>query len=486
MLSSLINSITGMAAMRNNLLILCFALVSTLLASCSSQPVFENTIFSQSPSTPRDNSPISIENPAFWDGQPLTVWARVQQVPLNTLAANQSNANPIAAGWVRLAVISKRYSTDTPELTRELTTWRSLYANHPGNQIFPADATLTSLGSASPPKNIALLLPLQGKFAALGNAVRNGFLNGYYAQLAKTNYQQNISFIDTGSGQSIASLYQQAISKGADFVIGPLTKDEVTALISSGSFSAPTLALNYTDSWGSLPSNLYEFGLSPIDEAKQIADKAWSTGHTHALIIAPQTEWGRRAVKALSVKWLEDGGSISDTFYFSTTSNLTTDIATLLHVNTTQDTKMSREDNDKNSLEQQRRHDFDVIFLLAPPQTARQIVPLLRYYYVDKTAIFSPSLVYAGFPQPQKDFDLNGVTFTETPYILSGKASESNPEANRLFAVGHDAYFISQNISRFTVLPNMPLYGATGALTLNPQKKFYRRLAWAQIRNGRP
>jgi outer membrane PBP1 activator LpoA protein len=155
-------------------------------------------------------------------------------------------------------------------------------------------------------------------------------------------------------------------------------------------------------------------------------------------------------------------------------------------VNAQEDTKKSREDNDKASLEQQRRHDFDVIFLLAPPQTARQIVPLLRYYYVDKTAIFSPSLVYAGFPQPQKDFDLNGVTFTETPWVLSGKGADSNPEANRLFAVGHDAYFISFNLARFSVIPNFPLYGETGALTLTPQKKFYRRLAWAQIRNGRP
>jgi outer membrane PBP1 activator LpoA protein len=474
--------------MRKNTFILSFGLFCTItLASCSTQHAFQNTFINHADSTTRDNSPLTIENPDFWQGNAESVWARVQQTSLDKLNASQNNPDTNAAGWIKLAIISKRYSVDTAELTQQLSTWRAIYPGHPGNQLFPGDVTLNSLAAMPAPKNIALLLPLQGKYAPLGSAVRNGFLNAYYEELTKTSYQQSISFIDTSTLPSIAIAYQQALSKGADFIVGPLTKQEVQQLISAGSINTPTLALNYTDIWfGSLPGSLYEFGLSPQDEAKQIADKAAQTGHTRAIIIAPQTEWGQRVVKTLTARWAEDGGTVADTFYFSAKSNLTSDIAQLLHVNMKDDTTKSREENDRATLEQQRRHDFDVIFLLAPPQSARQIVPLLRFYYVDKTAIFSTSVGYAGFPQPQKDFDLNGVTFCDTPWIIGGKSADGNPEANRLFAVGHDSYFISRNIARFTTLPNFPMYGQTGALTLTPQKQFYRRLAWAQFHAGRP
>jgi outer membrane PBP1 activator LpoA protein len=490
MLSSIIIKVKGLG-MRKNTLVLYFACLCTItLASCSTPHVFDNTPSGPAQSAPRDNIPLSLENPEFWQGSPEAVWARIQQQPLDKLTASQyATTDQINVGWIKLAIISKRYSADTNDLTQQLIAWRTDFPSHPGNNIFPTNPTLNSIASAPVPKNIALLLPLSGKLAGLGSAVRNGFLNAYYSQLAKSSYQQSISFIDTNSTVSIGALYQQAVAKGADFVVGPLTKDEVQKMMSSSSFSVPTLALNYTDLWfGTLPSNLYEFGLSPLDEAAQIADKAAQTGHSHAIIIAPDTDWGQRVVKKLSDRWKQDGGTISDTFYFSSKSNLTKDIAALLHVDTKEDNTKSHDEtaNDRATLEQQRRQDFDVIFLLAPPQSARQIVPLLRFYYVDKTAIFSTSIAYGGYAQPQKDFDLNGVTFLDTPWVLSGKSSDSNPEANRLFAVGHDAYLISHNISRFTQLVNFPVYGQTGALTLTPQKQFYRRLAWAQFHAGHP
>jgi outer membrane PBP1 activator LpoA protein len=473
--------------MRKKTLILYFVLLGTFVLTSCSSGMLNNNFFSSSAPAPRENNPSSdVGNPGFWQRNPDAVWAEVQQIPLDKLETNQNNPDQTAAGWLKLAIISKRYSTDTVQLTQQLTGWRAQYPNHPGNQEFPNDGTLSSLGATQPPKNIALLLPLQGKLSPLGNAVRNGFVGSYYQSLSKTSYAQAISFYDTSNGQSVTSLYQQAVAKGADMVVGPLTKEDVQQLMSSGSFTVPTLALNYTDQWGSLPSNFYEFGLSPLDEAKQVADKAWQTGHTSAIIIAPETDWGRRAVKSLTDRWTADGGKVTDTYLFSPKANLTKDIAQLLHIDTKEDTAKTHDLQDRASLEQQRRHDFDVIFLLAPPQSARQIVPLLRFYYVDKTAIFATSVVYAGTPQPQKDNDLNGVTFLDSPWILGGGKGAGAPDANRLFAVGQDAYLISRNINRFTTLANFPLYGTTGALTLTPQKQFYRRLAWAQIHDGHP
>ena len=153
---------------------------------------------------------------------------------------------------------------------------------------------------------------------------------------------------------------------------------------------------------------------------------------------------------------------------------------------TKEDTNKNRDQLDRASLEEQRRHDFDVIFLLAPPQSARQIVPLLRFYYVDKTAIFATSVVYAGMPQPQKDYWLEWRHF---PVIHPGSWVAKAPVHQKLIAYSLSVRMPILSAITCRALPRCQIsrcMETTGALTLTPQKQFYRRLAWAQIHNGRP
>src|SRR3990167_165709 len=353
-------------------------------------------------------------------------------------------------------------------------TWRERYTSHPGNIFFPDTAVLSNLFNTAPPKHIALLLPIQGKLAASGQIVRNGFFNGYYQALPSIG-TQTIDFYDTSQG-SVQAQYQQATAKGADFIVGPLSKDEVQAL-SKTRITVPTLALNYIDAgFGGLPNNLYEFGLLPEDEAQQIANKARQAGYSHAIIIAPQDKWGERMVAALSKQWQSNGGSIQQTWYFTSQTNFTTDIATLLHVNRETDQALMKKKSNRAMLEQQRRQDLDVIFLLASPSTARQIVPLLRYYYADKIPIYATSETYSGQANPAADADLNVVTICGTPWTLRGKQTP-------LYALGRDAYLLSHELPRLALLPNFPIYGTTGALTVKSQE-VHRRLPCVTIQNG--
>lgn len=462
--------------MTRNILIL-FLMASLLgLAGCSTSTVFSNNS-SISPSAPHDivNTQGFPNDPAFWQGNNTVIWDKLQHVPLTQLQSATS-ADPTIRGWIQLAVIGKQYSTDQNQLINQLMAWRAANPSHPGNSLFPDNGSLSHIQNTPPPRHITLLLPLHGPLSASGQTVRDGFLSTYYA--SSTKNQQTISFLDT-SQNNIAALYQQALSEGADMVVGPLTKENVQSL-SRANIPVRTLALNYTD--GSLPTNFYEFGLSPVDEAEQLADKVWQANHKRAIIIAPQDAWGQRVVGTLTSRWQSLGGSVSDTFYFTKETDLSSGIAALLHVDRNNDQKQMKKENNKTILEQQRRQDFDVIFLLAPPQSAREIVPLLKYYYANNVPIYSTSVVFSGKSSPQ-DADLNGVMFSDTPWTLSGGAG-SHPD--RLYAVGRDAWLISNQISRLEQLPAFPIYGATGALTLTPQHKIYRRLAWTQIREGHP
>ena len=212
-------------------------------------------------------------------------------------------------------------------------------------------------------------------------------------------------------------------------------------------------------------------------------------GHSHALIIAPQNEWGQRLPKPLIARFKSLGSSITDSLYYTPTTNLSQSIATLLHIDTKADREKMQNDNTKKTLEQQRRQDFDVIFLIAQPPIARQIVPLLKYYYADNVPIFASSTIYTGSPDPQKDSDLNGILFRDTPWLFKMAKmgiSKNNIRLNPLYPVGRDAYFLSNNLQRLAVLPHFPMYAATGALSLTPQQQIYRRLPWTKMHDGHP
>jgi uncharacterized protein len=336
------------------------------------------------------------------------------------------------------------------------------------------------------PKQIALLLPLQGNYADVGRAVRDGFLTAYNA--APTAMRPaHIDIINT-SGENILTAYQQAINQGADFIIGPLTKSDVQTLAQSADVTVPTLALNYLDNNQTAPAQLYQFGLSPFDEARQAAALARQQGQQSALIIAPSGVWGASVAQAFQDQWQALGGTITDKLFFTDTKQtLSTKLRNFLHYNQV----------DKKT-PATRRQDFDVIFLAADTAAARQIKPLLKYFYAGDVPVYATSLVYAGTPQPGLDNDLNGIIFCDAPWALGEHKPHPNlqqrlalfwplpfQQNTRLYALGVDAYYIAAQLNELAAAQkNLP--GASGLLSLNDQHRIVRQLECAQFHNGVP
>src|SRR5207249_3462687 len=138
--------------------------------------------------------------------------------------------------------------------------------------------------------------------------------------------------------------------------------------------------------------------LSPTDEAKQIADKASKAGYLKALMITPAGRWGQNIANTLQKRFQNDGGVVVGNMAADTGDNLNMQLRTLLEVQG--DTQ---------------RQDFDVIFLVVQPMLARKIKPLLNYYHIENTPVYSTSLIYSGLLSPEKDQDLNGVEFCDMP-----------------------------------------------------------------------
>jgi outer membrane PBP1 activator LpoA protein len=338
------------------------------------------------------------------------------------------------------------------------------------------------------PKQVALLLPLQGKLADVGQAVRDGFLAAYNA--APVNARpEHINIIDTNSVESVQAAYQQAVKQGADFIIGPIAKPDVQAISNMPSLSVPTLALNYLDMDQAVPQ-LYQFGLSPLDEARQAAALARQKGAQAALVIAPAGEWGTSVAHAFEDQWQALGGTVTDSLFFTgtTTETLSQQIRELLHFSQTDEHATFS-----------RRRDFDVIFLATSATVARQIRSLLKLYYAGDVPIYATSLVYSGKAQASASNDLNGITFCDAPWALNDRNAYPdlhqrlalfwplNFQQNaRLYALGVDAYQVMTQLNQLADSSQKNLSGATGVLSINDQHRVVRQLECAQLRNGVP
>src|ERR1700748_493322 len=87
---------------------------------------------------------------------------------------------------------------------------------------------------------IALLLPLTGRQSAAALAVRDGFLTAYYSMPAAVRPGMHV--YDTGQ-MSVAAPLNQATQAGAGLIVGPLTREEVTAAAGFTGVRPPMLTL---------------------------------------------------------------------------------------------------------------------------------------------------------------------------------------------------------------------------------------------------
>jgi len=435
----------------------------------------------------------------------LTIWESLQSIsPSDIKTVLTQTSSPAVRGWLTLAQLTDQSETSPKQLMQQLQQWHYQYPKHPATALLPSSLQALKNVAAIKPKRIALLLPLKGRYAKAGNAIRNGFFAAYYYARQTGLSTPAISVIDT-TKKNIVTAYHEAIQDGADFVVGPLIKNNISTLAKSTNMTVPTLALNSLPNDNQTISNLYQFGLSPIDEATQAAMKARNSHHLNALIITTKSKWGEQIADAFTKTFQALGGRIAGSMQYSNQKNLSKEIEQLLNIDQAswRKTALKKMLREKIRFVPRRRKDIDMVFLVAQPAIARQVRPLLRFYYAGSIPVYATSTVYTGTPNPNRDHDLNGILFCDMPWVLSKKQlqpSSLNEIRDRiqqiwpttfahrpkLFALGVDAYEIIPKLNKMTVLPQFGTRAATGTLYLSKNHRIYRKLDWSQIVRGTP
>lgn len=415
------------------------------------------------------------------------LWLILTTIPseeLNSLAVEDSD-NSELEGWIQLAVIARTNPDNVQKTLSQLQQWKIHYPHHPGNAILPSPLEKMEPYLYSSPKKIGLLLPMTGKLAGPGTAIYDGFMDAYYS--SKKSKHIRVQLYDTDKA-SASTLYQQAIADGVDYVVGPLGKTDVAA-VAAMDHSVPTVLLNDIES--RVKPNAYQFGLSPMNEARQVAFRARKNGHLRTLIIAPANSWGDEVLAAFTNQWTSSGGQVVDVMRYSETQNIAPAVKNILHAVETPrpSAHHSLSDISKVKAESRRRQDFDMIFLLAYPSKARQIMPMLRYYFAGDVPVYATSAVYTGHADPQKDRDLNGILFCDMPWVFNHQMRHKNwPEQwnsyNRLYALGMDSFFLVTQLNQLLLFPAMGVSDHSGVLYLNANQRIVRILAWGKFRQG--
>ncbi len=426
------------------------------------------------------------------------IWSMLEQVSESDLSSASAEAIGYEAqGWLELASLVRTPDAGIDEQGRIIRNWQNNWPGHPAAQVLPAELRLIATLAESRPEKIALALPLEGPLATAGKAIRDGFLAAYYLDDSADRGETDIRIFNT-AGTAFADLYKQLSEQDIDLIVGPLEKEALAGLGSMNTLPVPALGLNYLPADTRPADGLYQFGLSAEDEARQIADRLAAEQLRQVLVLIPGGEWGDRVEAALLKRMASNEGVALDIERFYREDNLRAVTADLLGITVSRDRaiQVERTIGMDVEFEPRRRQDADAIVMVAEPTVARQFKPLFAFYFGGDLPVYSPSIIYEGTPAPSRDRDLNGVIFTDIPWVLGDdnelrtRATENlsgtRGQPGRLFAMGADAWHLSKRLPLLRQVESASISGQTGILTMTAEGSIHREQLWAQFRNGVP
>ena len=342
---------------------------------------------------------------------------------------------------------------------------------------------------------------MSGRNAGVGAQLRDGLLAGFFAQPAAE--RTPLRFYDIAArpvGEALAA----ARAAGAVFVIGPLMRDDVlaaAAFATSTPGAPPMLVLNFLPASGSAavhaetPATLYQFGLSPEDESRSVARRAIADGRRRAVALVPTGDWGARVLAAFKDEFEAGGGTLLAQRALGG-RDLGPAVRSTLGIDASRARHRRLQSLIGSSLvfQPRRRGDVDLLFAPGQPALIRQLRSQLQFEAAADIPMYSISDAWDG----RVDADLNGLTFTDMPWMIapgSGRSATLRSETEaaygdlrdrgRLFALGHDAWLVQEGLrnGRFSARSG-ELEGVTGQLVLDDSRSVRRGLRWAEIRNS--
>lgn len=439
--------------------------------------------------------------------------------PWQLKAISKKNV-PQLSGWLDLIKKIDTYGSDTQRLEVQLINWQHTYSNHMANALLN-DVLVTAKTLATHPKakNIVVAIPLSGREKSLGKTLQAGILAAYTKSPKVT-----IQFIDTNAKQMADTIIDIA-NLNPDFVIGPLlkqhvssylgiinqqnstsdtdmTESDMTESISNTPYAWSSILLNLPEN-APLKDNQYALSMLPEDEAIQAAFSISKKGYKKALVLTQDSAIGKRMASSFAEQWQLQTGVDASLIYYPNNNKMQVAVKSGLDVNLSEEriSILKRRLKENLKTETRNRRDVDVIYIFATPNQAKLLKPYVDVNispFAETIPIFASSRSNSDSNDNVTRRDLNGLTFTEIPWLLTAK--QVNPSLSqearelwpnrkssleRLYAMGIDSYQLVDNVERMRVLPMAKHNGETGVLQMGSNQIISRSLSWGRYRSAR-
>lgn len=423
------------------------------------------------------------------------IWLALSSIPSSQLI-HLNSKHPYIQSWFELAKIVRTGQKDAAQFGSKLLSWLTNNQTHPFANNFAKTLVNDFQLHAKLKKHIAVILPMQGDLQKRTSTIKSGILTAYY-QTKNSTTKPIISFYDSSNeSTTFEQLSQQALDDGATHIIGPIEKTIISRLAQKRELDIPVLTLNYSKNTLSKTENLFQFGLSPEDEARQVAKLAIKQDKQRAAVFYPDNEWGKRLHLAFKQHFELLGGEVLvATDYATNTNDYRRPIRSLLNLDKSaiRRTRVESLLGRKTQSEPYRRQDIDMIFLAATHRSARGIVPAFKFHHASNIATYSTRNIYSGISNRELNRDLNGVTFCDLPWVLNNSTKlrktfrhnwPQQEELTRFFAFGVDAYHLINNLQYLSNNDNAYYEGLTGNIQINNKNRVTRNSAWAKFKKG--
>ena len=427
------------------------------------------------------------------------LWAGLMVSNVRSLRnAAAITSDPTSRGWLSLGALAASTGQQGIGWTNGVVRWQESHFGHPGLSIVES-LDLPDRKLQAFPQQVALLLPLSGKNGTAGNAVQNGFFGAYYSAATGLGNAQTIRIYDVVASGGASEAYRKAVNDGADFVVGPLLRASVNKLAAEPLLPVPVLALNNISGDNFAPPGLFQFALSPEDEAISAARRVIADGKTRAVALVPDNDWGRRLLTSFATELESHGGLLLEfRNYTPRDQDFSFEIENLMGLAQSEQRYRRLLANIGGPLQfdPRRREDAEVVFLAAAAPVGRLLKSQLKFHYSGDLPVYSTSRI--NVIDGRSDTDLNGVMFADTPWVISPQPwiaelpalyNEYWPNERRLgrlHAMGYDAYHLVAELFAARTGPMTEINGATGRLSLDENGQVHRKLAWAVFERGIP
>lgn len=372
----------------------------------------------------------------------------------------------------------------------------------------------------------AVLLPLSGRLAGQGEAIKQGILAGYYQQLMNFSnsdssvidsgdgQKNTLVFFDTGSEDELLSTINQESMQAYSSVIGPLLKPHIERMQAMLSSNTLRIHLNTLDAnMLTAPSDedapfplVHFFALSPEQEAQELALQMHEQNIQHPILIHDDSAVTKRIADAFLATWKQlryEASSVAPSeVIYTDNKSMRVGITSALDVLQSQQRidQMSNLINEDVLSVTRNRRDVDAFVVFARPNELELVNPIIEssmsLFTGQQIPVYATSFSYNHKQNRNSLRDLRSLVFVDMPFVLpSGRQSELAREVDalfnqpsstylRLFAFGYDAVTLTQQIIKLRIFNQLSLAGLSGGLSIDRAGNVERKLSTLAIDNG--